>query len=62
MSTEEELGYQDAMRQVQRALHRRLKALEEELSDATEQAESVELKHRMKEIHHLIEVVNSLHR
>jgi hypothetical protein len=62
VSTEAELGYQDAIRQVLRALHRRLKALEEELEEAREAKTQQALRSRMEEVRHLIDVVESLHR
>ncbi|MCL6452899.1 MAG: helix-turn-helix domain-containing protein [Alicyclobacillus sp.] len=59
--TGEELGYQDAMRQVERALRRRAKALEEMEADASEEQLAL-LQARKAEVEHLIGVVQSLHR
>lgn len=61
MSTEEELGYRDAMRQVTRSLQRRLKGLEDELHEASDrQKEEIEI--RVDEINHLLHTLDSLHR
>lgn len=59
--TGEEVGYHDAMRQVTRAMQRRYKALEEELESATER-EAPEIRGRMKEVKHMLEVIETLHR
>ncbi|MCL6626039.1 hypothetical protein [Alicyclobacillus shizuokensis] len=61
MSTEEEIGYRDAMRQVQKSLERRHKAISEELEVADE-ARRMELKARLAEVRHLMQVIESLHR
>lgn len=61
VSTEEEIGYQDAMRQVHRALQRRLKSLQEELHTA-EGPDKEQLQIRIAEVEHLIQTVESLHR
>jgi hypothetical protein len=60
--TGEEIGYEDAMRQVQRCLQRRLKALEESLRDAEEEAKKSELRARILEVKHIMQIVESLHR
>lgn len=61
MSTEAELGYHDAIHQVSRSLQRRLKVLEDELKEADEPKHQ-ELKVRMDEIRHLLQVLESLRR
>jgi hypothetical protein len=58
--TEEEIGYQDAIRQVYRSLQRRLKNLQEQLKSSPEEA--AELKIRISEVEHLMRTVESLHR
>jgi len=61
MSTEAELGYRDAIRQVERCLQRRMKSLQEERKNASEQA-ALEIRIRISEIEHVLEIVESLHR
>lgn len=61
MATGEELGYQDAIRQVQRSIHRRLKVLEEESKEA-EGDHATQLEVRISELNHVLRVVESLHR
>lgn len=61
MSTEAELGYQDAIRQVQRSLARRLKSLQENDKN-TSNTSSAECKIRISEIEHLMKILESLHR
>jgi hypothetical protein len=61
VSTEAELGYSDAMHQVTRSLQRRLKALEDEGKQAEEDRQD-EIRFRMLEIEHLLQVIESLHR
>ncbi|CAM3849580.1 hypothetical protein [Alicyclobacillus pomorum] len=59
--TGEEVGYADAMRQVQRSLQRRLKTLQDEYDGAPAEKQ-VELRARMAEVRHIIQVVESLRR
>lgn len=61
MATGEDLGYQDAMRQFERSIHRRIKTLEEESKDLEEHKRE-EHKIRLSELHHILEVLSSLHR
>lgn len=61
MSTEEDLGYHDAMRQVIKCMQRRLKTLQDERKTASPQ-ELSGLDARIAEVVHLIQVVESLHR
>lgn len=61
MSTEEEIGYHDAMRQMHRSLQRRLKALQEESENASATKQQ-ELSIRMSEVKHILQIVESLHR
>lgn len=59
--TGEEVGYQDAIRQVHRSLQRRLKSLQEECKDADENQQK-ELRIRISEVEHILHGVESLHR
>lgn len=59
--TGEEVGYRDAIRQVEKSLQRRLRALEDSL-DSTEPDNQDEVSARIAEVHHIIQVVESLHR
>jgi hypothetical protein len=59
--TGEEVGYEDAKRQVHRCLQRRVKALEESLRDASEE-QKPELRARILEVKHIMQIVESLHR
>ncbi len=61
MSTEAELGYHDAIHQISRSMQRRLKALED-AAKAADETKQKELRVRMDEIHHLLQVVESLRR
>lgn len=61
MKTGEELGYQDAIRQVLRHLQRRNKTLEAEQKKADEN-DIAEIQIRLSEVEHMIHVVESLHR
>ncbi|WAH37875.1 hypothetical protein [Alicyclobacillus dauci] len=62
MATEEQVGYEDAMRQVHRALERRLHHLKDQLKD-TDEADSVhEMRVRVSELEHVLKIVDSLHR
>ncbi|WP_026961326.1 hypothetical protein [Alicyclobacillus herbarius] len=61
MSTEEEIGYKDAVRQILRSLERRRKVLTEELERADEKTR-LQLRARLDEVRHLEQVVESLHR
>jgi hypothetical protein len=60
-TTGEEVGYQDAIRQVQRSLQRRMKSLQETLKDAPSEKQS-QLHTRISEIEHILQIVESLHR
>ncbi|MDQ0189718.1 hypothetical protein JI721_03555 [Alicyclobacillus cycloheptanicus] len=62
METGAEIGYQDAIRQVLRSMQHRIKSLEEALSEAGQSSKASEIEHRIAEVRHLIEIVNSLHR
>ncbi|MCY0888586.1 MAG: hypothetical protein OWQ59_09050 [Alicyclobacillaceae bacterium] len=60
MSTEAEMGYEDAIRQVTKSLQRRRNALMETAEkDPTRAAFIAE---RVEEIDHLLQIVESLHR
>lgn len=59
--TGEEVGYQDAIRQVVRAMHRRLKSIQSDMEGADPE-ESLKLKAKAEEVKHLINVIESLHR
>lgn len=61
VSTNEDLGYRDAIRQVQRALQRRLKALEEARRGTDPQVVR-EYTIRIEELEHMLNVIESLHR
>ncbi|MBX5437038.1 MAG: helix-turn-helix transcriptional regulator [Alicyclobacillaceae bacterium] len=61
LSTEEEIGYRDAIRQVVRALNRRRKQLLEECREAPEERQR-ELRQRLAELDHILEVVETLRR
>ncbi|MDP9727989.1 hypothetical protein ACOJUR_14565 [Alicyclobacillus tolerans] len=63
MPTPEEIGYADAIRQMQRALHRRQKQLQEQLEQPEISSEAeVKLQARLDEIKHCLEVLESIHR
>lgn len=63
VATEEQLGYRDAIRQIRRALERRLHHLEENRPQSQTSKESLnELSVRIDEIRHMIDVIESLHR
>jgi hypothetical protein len=62
MATEEEIGYQDGIRHVLRVLRRRLRALEAMLDNAADARTAERVRERMEEVHHLIGVIESLHR
>lgn len=62
METGEQVGFENAMRQVRRTLSHRLKSLEEERSESQDDAKGQELTHRILEVEHLLEVVKTLHR
>lgn len=62
MATEEQLGYRDAIRQVRRALERRLHHLGEDNENRTSTPSTDEIKARMDEIRHMIDIIESLHR
>lgn len=59
--TGEELGYHDAMHQIERALHRRLKALHD-LEETDDEHELAAIRAKCEEVKHIIQVVESLHR
>jgi hypothetical protein len=59
--TPEEIGYQDAVRQVHRSLQRRLKTLEDEHKHSPEPVQT-EISVRISEVKHIMNVVESLHR
>lgn len=61
MKTEAEIGYQDALHQILRHLHRRLKSLQDEVKGAEGEAEGL-LRARISEVEHTLNVVESLHR
>lgn len=61
MSTEENIGYHDAIRQVHRSIDRRVKTLEERLKNAPPE-EKPFLIARMAELQHMTQVVESLRR
>jgi hypothetical protein len=61
MSTEEELGYRDAMRQIERCLHRRKKSLLEAPKNQSVEKE-LERSTRVSEIEHILEILESLRR
>jgi len=61
VSTEEEIGYQDAIHQMQRVLQRRIKTLEDESRDAQDPTKH-ELKIRLNELEYLLHTLSSLHR
>lgn len=60
-TTGEEVGYQDAMRQVHRSLQRRMKSLQEALKDASSEKQN-QLQTRISEVEHMLQIVESLHR
>lgn len=59
--TSEEVGYRDAIRQVDRSLQRRLRALETEL-ESCEPDEHCKIEAKIEEIRHIVQIVESLHR
>lgn len=59
--TGEEVGYADAIRQVHRSLQRRLKTLQDECESAPADKQT-ELRARIAEVKHMIQVVDSLRR
>ncbi|WAH42858.1 hypothetical protein NZD89_05360 [Alicyclobacillus fastidiosus] len=61
MDTSERVGYRDAVRQVHRAFEHRIHHLQEALKVASGD-KAIEIKHRIDEIEHLMEIVDSLHR
>lgn len=60
MSTEAEMGYEDAIRQVTKSLQRRRNALME--TAEKDQARAAFIAERVEEIDHLLQIVESLHR
>ena len=69
MATSEEMGYQDAIRQVTRSFERHLKSLlesqkllNEEPQTEGKAAASHDVSIRIAEVRHLLQVVESLHR
>lgn len=61
LSTEEEIGYHDAIRQISKSLQRRLKTLEDKLKEADEEDHD-EIQIRMDELEHMVHTLESLHR
>ncbi|MFD1676697.1 hypothetical protein [Alicyclobacillus fodiniaquatilis] len=61
METEEQVGYRDAMRQLHKAMERRLHHLQEQMKSSSETKQS-ELHVRIEEVQHVLEVIQSLHR
>ncbi|OFW78338.1 MAG: hypothetical protein A2201_00480 [Alicyclobacillus sp. RIFOXYA1_FULL_53_8] len=61
MATEAEIGYRDALHQLQRHLHKRVKTLQTELKEADE-AEHNQIRARISEVEHMLEVLESLRR
>lgn len=59
--TGEDVGYRDAMRQIQKSLQRRLKTLEEDCKDASSDKQGA-LRIRISEVEHILQIVDSLHR
>lgn len=62
METREQVAFEDAVRQMQRALSHRLKSLEEERSELADEGERKELTLRIEEVEHMLDVLNTLHR
>lgn len=62
METGEQVGFENAVRQMQRALSHRLKGLEEERSETADEVKRRELTVRMAEVEHLLGVLKTLHR
>ncbi len=61
MPTEAELGYSDAIRQVERILQRRLKTLKDTQKDESYETEQERLT-RLSEVEHVLGIVESLRR
>ncbi|RIV17107.1 hypothetical protein D2Q93_16130 [Alicyclobacillaceae bacterium I2511] len=59
-TTGEEVGYQNAIRQITRSIRHRAKALEEACSVAAPD-KLVELQIRLDEVEHMMQIVKSLH-
>jgi hypothetical protein len=62
MATEEQVGYADAIRQVYRALERRLHHLQDGLNPELPKETATDIRIRMDEVQHMIKVIESLHR
>ncbi len=62
METREQVAFEDAVRQMQRALSHRLKSLEEERRELADEGERKELTLRIEEVEHMLDVLNTLHR
>ncbi len=61
MPTEAEVGYRDAIRQVERCLQRRLKSLHESSKEGTNDSDRERLA-RISELEHMLEIIESLRR
>ncbi len=61
MPTEAEVGYHDAIRQVERCLQRRLKSLHEASKEGMSESEKERLA-RISELEHMIGIIESLRR
>lgn len=61
MATEEQMGYRDAIRQVHRALEHRYNQLKDE-SKGSSADHTADIRARMQEVRHILEIVDSLHR
>jgi len=61
VATEAEIGYRDALHQLQRHLHKRFKTLQAELKEVDD-TEDCQVRARMSEVEHMLEVLESLHR
>ncbi|WDL95565.1 hypothetical protein [Alicyclobacillus sp. ALC3] len=62
METREQVAFDDALRQMQRALSHRLKSLEAERSELADETERKELTLRIEEVEHMLDVLKTLHR
>jgi ribosome-associated translation inhibitor RaiA len=62
VATEEQVGYEDAIRQVRRALERRLHHVKDQLKDTDEADSAREMRVRIGELEHALKIVDSLHR
>ncbi len=62
VDTSERVAYRDAIRQVYRALEHRSHHLHEALQKAATEQEASEIRTRIDEVRHVLEIVHSLHR